>query len=243
MDDQKRPYPTLETAVSSIQISILSAKRSRTIMLHQRVLTYLSDSQFSNNQVTVTFSIWSRLPIRNAHLPRDMATPMNAPIQGQLQLALISENITESDVAAHSNGDPYPKFEESMRTISIKSCNPSDPAYLFSIWGYWRRPRRYVTVHDPRKCKCIARGKVEPIIRKPDGDTTTPASENIFRMLYFRRADGIYRNALGQAVKDDDGHNFGSKRTLLKDLCGDLAPNADSQVESSAWRSALCCWR
>lgn len=42
-----------------------------------------------------------------------------------------------------------------------------------------------------------------------DTTTTTPASGDIFRMVYFARADGVYRNVLGQAVKDDSGDDFG----------------------------------
>jgi len=155
-----------------------------------------------------------------------MAPLMKTPMQDQLQLALISEIITEKDIAAHSNGDPYPKFEKLAYPTSIKYCNPSEPAYLFSTWSNGDRPRKYVKVHDPKKCKCIARGKIEPIIRKPHGDITTPSSENIFRMLYFKSADGIYRNALGQAVTDDDGHDFGRKTTLLKDLVRVVGPKS-----------------
>ena len=151
---------------------------------------------------------------------------MNAPTQDQFQLALISEIIPEKDIAAHSNGDPYPKYEKLAYSISIKFCNLSDPAYLFSTWVTCDRPRKYIKVHNPKKCKCLAGGKIEPIIRKPDGDITAPATENIFRMLYFKRADGIYRNALGQAVKDDDGHDFGGKRTLLKDLVRVVGPES-----------------
>jgi len=42
--------------------------------------------------------------------------------------------------------------------------------------------------------------------------TTTPASGNIFRTMYFARADGVYRNVLGQAVKDDDEDDFGGSK-------------------------------
>ncbi|KAK5092675.1 hypothetical protein LTR70_006745 [Exophiala xenobiotica] len=156
-----------------------------------------------------------------------MATPIHyEQEQGQLQLALVSDNITEHDVTAHSTRDSHPKYLYSM--ISIKYCSRNDPAYLFCLRAERQRPRKYIKVHSPKTCKCLARGRIEPIIRKPDGDTTTPASENIFRMLYFRRADGVYRNALGQAVKDDDGHDFGRKPIVLKDLVRVVGPKLGS---------------
>jgi len=141
---------------------------------------------------------------------------------GQIELSLVSETIREIDIRPSELAPPRGlNFEQQI--VMIKFCNLREGVQAFILWrpcrdGENSRPRKYLKVHHPIKCECLASGRTNVIINRPEEDTTYLASENIFRLLYFKRGDGSYRNALGQAAQDEKGENYGRKKTLLKDL-------------------------
>lgn len=119
--------------------------------------------------------------------------------------------------------------------FAVFDCNVHRPAAVYVCYNKKGRPyeqRKYVKVHDPAKCKCLAAGNFEYVVQQPWPQLTPAPSAsvaskeqvsvyrrdlfsnprtgmaqpnaNIFNSIYFARPDGTFRNALGDAIVSDE---------------------------------------